>query len=323
MQLNRLEPWIKHVGLVTAILYACGYLASGLYLSNLGIPAIQIQIQNVLTGFLFVLFLAAPPFVFFLPFIMVRPALPHSKIVVRIVFLVVLIFIFFGIATELLDHMLDYNSFAIEANHRNYISPWIIYVPTGPLLIPEENEAKYLLWEWFLGLLVFQGCLGFLLFRPNTRASVKKIAWILMIGGGLMAIHYYADKVHPRWEASFGGGYYGFCSLKVKKTGDGTETYTNKFVVYDDDKAIYLCLNVCPSNQVFVTAADLPRAIKYLFQIHKKKMTEGIANNDDPTGKVSCVRIQKENVLETAYLDLPDGKRVLPWSEEQPYSLVR
>lgn len=80
---------------------------------------------------------------------------------------------------------------------------------------------------------------------------------------------------------------------------------------------------MCPSNQVFVTAADLPRAIKYLFQIHKKKMTEGIANNDDPTGKVSCVRIQKENVLETAYLDLPDGKRVLPWSEEQPYSLVR
>jgi hypothetical protein len=348
--MNRLEPWIRQIGLITAVFYACGYLANGLYLSNLGIPAIQVQ--NVLTGFLFILFVAAPAFVFMLPVKLAitgsvpnSPFLPikrirHRNIIYRLAICFGLIMVFFVIATGLLDTVLNYDSYVNKQQHRSYFAPWEIYNPTGPLLVPEDPEAKYLLWAWFFGLLLFQFSLAWLLFMSEARVGRKSIAWIFMIGGAALAIHYYVDKVHPRWEASLGGGSYSFCTIAIKVppkdakdisgvsdlmnffaaetngAAQHSEEYEiqNQFVVYEDDSAIYVRPASSVSETRVVEWRDLLDIPEYLLNARHNNSKANSETNREPNSVLS-IRIPKDAVLGTHYMELNDGQHRLPWPD--------
>ena len=333
----------EYVGVVTAILYSFGYLANGLYLANLGLPAIRLQ--NVITGFLYFLFLIAPTCISLIP---LKLALSLNNLTMsvwpfriwsldwpilrrqpgrrRFYWTLPLCYLFcFAVTTCLLDIALDYNSFDSKTAEHWYAWPWIIYWPIGPLLIPEGENAKYLLWIWLSGILWFNLALGWLLVNPSG-AYGRRIAWIGIIGGAVLSVHYYVDKVHPRWEASLGGGFYGFYDIQLKsiathfksdgrvlniflQANNDERMLRDQFVVYEDEVAVY----VRPSrefdtNTIWVRWTD---AVKFpVFIFHPKSLF----SSNETVQMFQSTRIPRELILGIEYLGMTDDlRRKLPW----------
>lgn len=346
---KRFESLLKMIGGVTALFYAFGYLSNGLYLANYGIPSAKIQ--NVLTGFLFILFLVAPVCVFTLPVKLASMTKPPNVWVDwawRIAYSLrldrwwlktpasretylndrlprvpiwLMFFLFCLIViTGLLDTVLNYDSFIPRCKKLPlpllYLQPWVIYKPSGSLLIPEGEAARILLWFWFFGLVCFfVGASALLYAHRNARWP-----WILIIGGAALSVHYYTDKVHPRWEASLGGGFYGFYDIKIKQSAksDGKQTLPddrlveffraepsdrilpNQFVVFEDDSSLY----IRPSNSI---AHD----IKIVFP---KIWESGKVNSEETTDEIYAVRIPKDSIA--GMRGVLNKACRLPWTED-------
>ena len=356
---EKIESLVKMIGGVMALFYTFGYLANGLYLSNYGIPSAKAQ--NVLTGFLFILFLIAPVGVLVFPIKLAMLTEPPDILVEGTWWIAdrlnlkrwwlkspesrnkylsgrlpripiwLMYFVFsFVVFTCLLDIVLDYDSFVHNTDKwplwKLYFLPWFVYKPTGSLLIPEGNQAAILIWFWFFGLICFFGGTSGLLFLKKEA----RWPWILIIGGAALSVHYYTDKVHPRWEASLGGGFYGFCDIEIKQSlkpdskhdapddklleffseKKSERTLRNQFVVLEDDSAIY----VRPADaDDFDVIIRFPNVWDSKKKISEKK-TNGAERQPERTPETYVVRIPKESVGAVCSVINDGCKR--PWSED-------